>query len=103
MLLAAVILAGCDTPLPVSKQDYVGTWRGKGLILTITQGGHVDYERVTGRMRKSISAPIRRFEGDDLVVGALGISTTFRVQRRAFQDGADWKMVVDSAELVRDR
>jgi hypothetical protein len=72
------------------------------LTLTITQGGHVDYERVTGRMRKSISAPIRRFEGDDIVVGALGISTTFRVERRPLQDGGEWKMVVDGAELVRD-
>jgi hypothetical protein len=74
-----------------------------GLTLTITPGGHVEYERVTGRVRTSIPAPIRRFEGGDFMVGVPGVSTTFRVQRRPFQDGSDWKIVVDGAELVRAR
>jgi hypothetical protein len=103
LVLAVVLLSGCDAPLPVAKQDYVGTWRRSGLMLTITPGGHVEYERVTGSVRTSISAPIRRFEGDDFIVGVPGVTTTFQVQRRPFQDGGDWKMVVDGTELVRAR
>ena len=87
--------------MPPDKVAYVGTWRHTGMTLVITPGGRVQYERATGALEKSISAPIRRFEGDDLVVGLPGFSTTFLVERRPFNDGGEWKMMVDGVELVR--
>ena len=95
------MLAGCGTPLPPDKREYAGTWHHTGMTLAITPEGGVEYERMRGGTKTTISAPIRRFEGDDLVVGLPGISTTFLVQRRPYRDGADWKMVVDGVELTK--
>lgn len=103
LALLGILLWGCSTPVPPDKQDYVGTWRGGGMTLVITAEGRVEYERVRGSVKKSLSAPLRSFEDDDLVVGIWGLTTTFRVQRRPHRDGADWKMLVDGVELVRAR
>ena len=99
--LFGVLLWGCGIPVPPDKQDFVGTWRGAGVTLVITPEGRVDYKRVRGSVTKTLSAPLRAFEGDDLVVGIPGITTIFIAERRPFQDGGDWKMLMDSVELVR--
>lgn len=102
-VLALLLLASCGIAVPADRQDYVGTWRAPDMTLEITAGGHVEYERRRGAATTSVSAPLRSFAGDDFVVGAMGITTTFRVQRRPHLDGTQWKMMVDSVELTRDR
>ena len=103
LALLSMLVGGCGIAVPTDKQDYVGAWQGPGMILVITPGGRVEYQRVNGGVTKSLSVPLKSFECDDFVVGALGITTTFRVQRPPYRDGQDWKMVVDSVELVRVR
>ena len=103
LALLGMLVGGCGIAVPPDKQDYVGAWQGPGMILVITAGGRVEYKRVKGAVTKSLSAPLKSFAGADFVVGALGIATTFHVQRPPYRDGEDWKMVVDSVELVRVR
>lgn len=104
LLLAALLLAGCAKPLPPERADYAGVWRGGNTTLVITPEGRVAYrvERGNG-FRKSIQAPIQRFEGRDFAVGVGPASTTFVVSAGPQQqaDGR-WTMTVDGVELVRE-
>jgi hypothetical protein len=100
---ALLLLASCGIAVPADRRDYVGTWRGPDMALAITAAGHVEYQRRRGAATTSVSAPLRSFAGDDFVVGAMGITTTFHVQRRPYLDGTLWKMMVDSVELTRER
>ncbi len=102
-VLVLLLLASCGIAVPADRRDYVGAWRGPGMTLEITAGGHVEYQRRRGAATTSVSAPLQSFAGDDFVVGAMGITTTFHVQHRPHLDGTEWKMMVDSVELTRDR
>lgn len=104
VLVTTLHVACSGIPVPPDKQDYVGHWEGDGMTLTITADGGVSYVRVSGGGKREINAPIKAFEGNDFVVGALGITTTFKVSKPPYQE-ADvpnaWKMVVDGIELTR--
>lgn len=101
LLLLALGLAACAKPVPSDKAEYVGEWQGKSMVLRITQDGSVRYKRVKGGVSTSIEAPLKRFDGDDFVVGVGPMSTTFTVSKPPYHDGRAWKMVVDGVELIR--
>ncbi len=102
VLLAAVLfLAACGQAVPDDKAAYVGEWRAQNMNLEITKDGTVHYKRVKGNATTSVNAPLRRFEGDNLVVGLPFITTTFEVSKPPYQDAGAWKMVVDGVELTR--
>jgi hypothetical protein len=104
LLLTALLLTACSTPLPPERADYAGVWRNGNTMLAITPQGRVLYrvERGNG-FRKSIEAPLKRFEGNDFVVGLGPISTTFVVtQKPQQQPDGRWTMTVDGIELVRE-
>ncbi|MGD9044617.1 MAG: hypothetical protein PVG06_12935 [Desulfobacterales bacterium] len=95
-------LSGCNSiPIPEEKKDYVGTWVGVGFHLTITDDGAVNYRRVKGRNTKTVTGPVKSFNGDDFVVGVLFITTTFKVQHPPYMEGNEWLMVVDGVELKK--
>lgn len=99
-------LVGCTSkPLPPDKQDYVGEWTSEHIYLQITRDGYVHYRYQEGTMSKEINAPLKHFEGDDFVVGVGFLTTTFEVSTPPYQDGIEWKMVVDDVKLskVRDQ
>jgi hypothetical protein len=96
------LIVGCNTiPVPEEKRSYVGTWQGVGFQLTITDDGGVNYRRVTGKSSTTVSGPLKSFKGDDFVVGALFVTTTFEVQDPPYKEGDDWFMVVDGVELKK--
>lgn len=105
VLFLMVTLASCGLKgikVPEDKKDYVGFWTSSEMTLMISQGGRVEYKNISGSTSKSISAPIQKFEGDNFVVGALGINTTFVVSKTPHQDSTGlWKMTVDGVELTR--
>jgi hypothetical protein len=100
-LLLALGLAACAKPVPSDKAEYVGEWQGKSMVLLITQDGSVRYKRHKGGGSTSIEAPLKRFDGDNFVVGIGPMSTVFTVSKPPYHDGKDWKMVVDGVELTR--
>jgi hypothetical protein len=100
-LLLALMLSACGKPVPPDRSEYVGEWQEKSMYLLITQDGSVRYKRVKGGVSTSIEAPLKRFDGDNFVVGFGPMSTTFTVSRPPYHDGRAWNMVVDGVELTR--
>ncbi len=101
ILLLALMLSACGKPVPPDRAEYVGEWQGQSMVLLITQDGSVHYKRLKGGVSTSIKAPLKRFDGDDFVVGIGPMSTVFTVSKPPYHDGEVWKMVVDGVELTR--
>lgn len=100
-LLLALALYGCGKPLPPEKLAYAGYWSAASMNLHIAHDGSVDYQRVEGSQTTKINAPIKEFEGNNLVVGVGPMATTFVVSVPPHQVGDAWKMTVDGVELTR--
>ena len=100
-LSLALWLAACGEPVPREHRSYVGLWTSPEMSLLVTADGRVAYKRISGSTSKSIEAPIKRYEADGFTVGFGPFDTHFEVSRPPYQDGSQWKMVVDGVELVR--
>lgn len=102
-VLCAVMFAltACGKAVPPDKSAYVGEWRAQAMALLVTQDGSVAYKRLKGGVTTSLNAPLRRFEGDNFVVGLPLISTTFEVSKPPYEEAGRWKMVVDGVELTK--
>jgi len=96
-----IFLSACGKPVPPEKSAYVGEWREKVMYLLITQDGGVRYKRFKGGANVSVDGPLKQFDGDNFEVGIGPASTTFVVTRPPYQDGNEWKMVVDGVELTK--
>jgi hypothetical protein len=103
VLVAALTLSACGNPVPQDKSAYVGEWHAPAMGLLITQDGGVAYKRLKQGVTTSINGPLRRFEGDDFVVGFPLLSTKFEVSKTPFRQAGVWKMVVDGVELTKVR
>ena len=79
VLAISFLMCGCGIQVPADKAEYVGEWRSREMYLLITQDGSVKYERIKGGVTKSVSGPIRAFEGNNFIVGVPMITTTFVV------------------------
>ena len=97
---ALLILSACGQPVSEDKAAYVGEWRAQTMGLLLTQDGSVAYKRLKGGVTTSLNGPLRRFEGDNFVVGVPLIATTFEVSKPPYQDAGQWKMVVDGVGPV---
>ena len=96
-----ILLSGCADPLPEDRLDYVGEWSSKEMGLLILADGSVSYKRLEGGATTSVSGPLKRFEGDDFVVGVFFMTTTFDVTEPPHEIGGAWTMTVDGVRLTR--
>jgi len=87
--------------LPPDKAAHAGEWDAAHMSPRFTPAGEVAYRRAEGRHSTSIRAPLREFVGDDFVVGAGPVDTTFKVSAPPHQDHGQWKVTVDDVELTR--
>ena len=101
LLIAVLTLSACGKPVPEGKTAYVGEWRAQSMGLLITRDGSVAYKRFQGGVTTSVNGPLRRFEGDNFVVGIPLLSTTFEVSQPPYEEAGRWKMVVDGVELTK--
>jgi len=101
--LAVLLLAACAKPLPPDKASYAGEWQSPAMYLLITKDGSLRYKRLKGGASVSVEAPIKEFQGNNIVAGVGPMATTFVVSKTPYQDGGKWKMVVDDEELTRTR
>ena len=95
------MLTACGKPLPPDKQTYAGDWQAANMQLWIDTGGRVRYKRREGSSTRSIEGPIKRFEGDNFLVGIGPLSTTFVVTAIPHERNGTWHMTVDGVELSR--
>ena len=100
---ALLLLTACGQPVPQEKAAYVGDWRAQTMALLLTHDGAVAYRRLEDGVTTRINGSLRRFEGDNFVVGVPIRSTTFVVSKAPYQESGAWKMVVDGVELTRVR
>jgi hypothetical protein len=80
--LLAFVLAACSgDPLPADRLGYAGEWHAESVRLLITPDGNVHYRRQEPGVNVSIDAPIKKFEGDDFLVGLGPFTTRFKVSK----------------------
>jgi hypothetical protein len=97
-----LILVSCSgIAVPPDKRDFIGKWEGPGVTLVLTADGGVHYVNVGGVGKKEINAPLQSFSADGFEVGAMGITTTFRVDKPPFEADGVWQMIVDGVTLTR--
>ena len=96
-----LLLASCAKPLPSERLSYVGEWRERAMYLLISADGSVHYRRVEGSTTISVDAPVKEFQGNNIVVGIGPFTTTFVVSETPHQEGQSWVMVVDGVRLLR--
>src|SRR5688572_25824080 len=89
-LLACSGLSG--TPVPQSKIDYVGTWTGGPVTLTIEQAGFVRYEKKEGAASTEINAPITAWHATGFDAGIGPVATTFVVSDPPHPESGTWTM-----------
>ncbi len=103
--LLALAVSGCSgIPVPPEKNGYIGVWQGQGVSLSISADGGVHYKKTSGGGNTEIQAPLQAFIGNDFRVGAMGMTTVFKVEQPPYQDLASdgrWKMSVDGVVLTR--
>ena len=102
-LSLALWLAACGEPVPQEHKAYVGFWVAPQMSLQISADGRVVYKRISGGNSRSIEAPIKGYDADGFTVGIGLFDTHFKVSKPPYQEGGQWKMVVDGVELVRTR
>ncbi len=95
-------LSACDNPLPQSKMDYQGTWRGERMVLAISRQGQVSYERKEANVSTSINLPIKEFTKSGFTVGFGFFSSDFSVEQPPKEIDGVWMMQVDGVKLKRD-
>lgn len=102
MAAACLALAGCgERPLPPDYAEYAGHWRGDGVLLVITPGGHADYERVREGSRTSIEGGVHGFDSRSFRIGPRPLGVRFEVQQPPRLEEGRWRMTVDGHALVR--
>jgi hypothetical protein len=101
-LAVMLLLAACANPLPPEKSAYVGQWNAPGMSLLITQDGSVVYKRIKSGVTTSINAPLKKFEGDNFVVGIGLWTSTFVVSKPPREESGRWRMTVDGVDLSRE-
>ena len=99
--MSIILFSSCGIKIPEDKINYTGLWANEHISLSIARGGKVDYKKVEGGVSTSINAPIQEFVGDNFIVGALGINTTFVVSETPHQEGDTWYMTVDGVKLKK--
>jgi hypothetical protein len=101
VLVIPLFLCGCGMQVPADKAHYVGEWRSPEMYLLITQDGSVKYRRIKSGVTRSVSGPLRAFEGNNFIVGVPMIATTFVVTETPHLSNNQWKMTVDGVLLVK--
>ncbi|WP_246128667.1 hypothetical protein [Pleionea sediminis] len=94
-------LTGCADPIPTNRFNYVGEWQSNEMSLLILADGSVSYKRLKNGGSVSVNGPLKKFEGDNFIVGFLFFTTTFEVTTPPHEIDGIWKMTVDGVELTR--
>ncbi len=103
LFLTVLTICSCSKPIPEDKLSYAGEWQSKEMYLLILPDGTVSYQRLQNGGRTSIDAPLKEFVGEDFIVGAAFLTTTFDVTQAPHQVDGEWVMVVDGVKLIKNQ
>jgi hypothetical protein len=88
--------------LAAAKKDYVGSWTSSGgSSLSLDASGNLDFKKhEPGGASETVTAPVARFEGNDLVVKPF-ITFTLHVTEPPHRVGDRYQMTVDGIRFTR--
>jgi hypothetical protein len=98
-LLACTGLSG--TPVPPDRHDWIGTWTGGPVTLTIEAAGFVQYKKEEGGTSSEVNAPITAWHAAGFDAGIGPVTTTFVVSDPPHPEDGVWTMTVDGQEVTR--
>ena len=101
IFLITLLLTACAEQLPEGKLNYSGEWRSKEMALLILEDGSVSYKRLKNGVTTSVNGPLKKFVGDDFIVGVFFLTTTFDVSEPPHEENGVWKMTVDGVKLTK--
>jgi len=96
---AATVAFG-DASVLVGKSDYIGSWEGGTIKMTIDSSGHVDYARKDPGSSEELNGALS-FDGADLVIDVLVMQKHLHIDTPPHLDGSRWLMELDGVELER--
>lgn len=103
-LFLLLLLAGCASSPPARPDPaFVGHWHGPSLTLSLSSGGLIYVEQQLANGSNETGGPLRQFDGQQMVFGHGPLRQVLRIDRQPWQDGDQWKMVINGEELVRTR
>ena len=100
LIFTMFLFSACSGELPLDKQDFVGLWKNNTISLLITADGGVHYEK-KGATSVTISAPIKKFDDDKMVVGIWFFTTDFKIDQGPTQENGTWFIIVDGNKLFK--
>ena len=82
-------------------ENWKGRWRSDQHILNIAENGGVHYENNSGSMKKTLDVNLVELTEDTLVIGALGMNSTFKITQQPTKDAeGTWTMKLDDVVYV---
>ena len=100
LIISIFLISACSGELPLEKQDFVGLWKNNSISLLITAEGSIHYEK-KGGTNVTVSAPIKKFTDDKMVVGIWFITTDFKIDQSPTQENGTWFIIVDGNKLFK--
>ena len=81
--------------------ELAGTWKGVGMDMTIAPDGGFSYEKKSGGSAKSFTGKVKSVTADSFEAGALVLTTTFKIDKRPYDEGGKKMMMIDGTPLTR--
>ncbi|MCX8577883.1 hypothetical protein J3U35_00380 [Gilliamella sp. B2717] len=102
-LILAIFITACNEldTIPPEKSNYIGTWQGEYMVISITKDARVIYNYKKDGVTTTIKGPIQEFMGDDFKVGILGLNSLFKVSTPPYFEDGQWKMVIDDQLVIK--
>ena len=103
LLILAIFITACNEldAIPPEKSNYIGTWQGEYMVISIAKDARVIYNYKKDGVTKSVEGPIQEFIGDDFKVGVLGLNSLFKVSKPPYFEEGQWKMVIDDQLVIK--
>jgi hypothetical protein len=102
--MLAIFITACNglDAIPPEKSNYIGTWQGEYMVISIAKDARVNYKYKKDGVTKTVEGPIQEFIGDDFEVGVLGIiNSLFKVSTPPYFEDGQWKMVIDDQLVIK--
>jgi hypothetical protein len=96
---AGTVMLG-DAASLVGHADYVGTWKGGGITLTIDASGRATWDEKQPNESEKLNGSVS-FDGDYLIVDALVVKKRKHIDRAPHVAGATTVLTLEGTELEK--
>lgn len=90
-----------EAQMAETRSTWDGKWIAPGYVLEIGSNDQVHYENNAGGMEKTLDLPIASLTPEALVLGFMGITTTFRIDQPPTETDGVWTLQLDGIAYTR--